>query len=90
MLALCYALPGVSSVGDYDPCAGQASVSKSDGFSLGLAFYPGGAAEAWGTLHPCPYADRAVLAARGVATMVSLSPNLSKSQHPTPSKLMRP
>uniref|UniRef100_A0A7S0XG99 EGF-like domain-containing protein n=1 Tax=Mantoniella antarctica TaxID=81844 RepID=A0A7S0XG99_9CHLO len=70
MLALYYALPGVSSVGDYDPCAGQASVSKSDGFSLGLAFYPGGAAEAWGTLHPCPYADRAVLAARGVATMV--------------------
>ena len=59
-----------SGAGTYDPCAAQPSVAASDGFTLGIAYYPGGAASDWASLHPCLYADRAALGSKGVASMV--------------------
>ena len=47
LMLFCGALTPAFGAGVYDPCAGQASVKKNDGFTIGLAFYPGGAAEDW-------------------------------------------
>ena len=69
VLALGACLQGVSGSGIYDPCASQPDLSAGDGFTIGLAYYPGGSLEDWGTLHPCKSADRANLTAAGVASM---------------------
>lgn len=70
ILLLCCGVTPAYGAGSYDPCAAQPSVGKNDGFTIGIAFYPGGAAEDWASLHPCLYADRVNLTASGVASMV--------------------
>ena len=69
VLALAACLQGVSCTGLYDPCASQPELAKGDGFTIGLAYYPGGALSDWGTLNPCKSADRTNLTAAGVASM---------------------
>lgn len=69
VLALAACLQGVSCAGLYDPCASQPELAKGDGFTIGLAYYPGGALSDWGTLNPCKTADRTNLTAAGVASM---------------------
>ena len=41
VLALAACLQGVSCAGLYDPCASQPELAKGDGFTIGLAYYPG-------------------------------------------------
>ena len=50
VLALAACVQGVSGEGIYDPCASQPDLAAGDGFTIGLAYYPGGSLEDWGTL----------------------------------------
>jgi len=72
LLALLLLLPRpAASTGTYDPCAPQGSVAKGDGFTLGVAYYPGGDVGAWDLdLEPCGASGRANLTAAGASSAV--------------------
>ena len=72
LLLLLLLLPRpAASTGTYDPCAPQGSVAKGDGFTLGVAYYPGGDVGAWDLdLEPCGASGRANLTAAGASSAV--------------------